>query len=31
MFVSKLRSTDSFGLVTFDDKGYTVLKGMKKS
>lgn len=31
MFVSKLRPTDSFGLVTFDDEGYTVLNGMKKS
>lgn len=31
MFVSKLRPSDSFGLVTFDDKGETILNGMKKS
>lgn len=31
MFVSKLRPSDSFGLVTFDDEGYTLIKGMKKS
>ena len=31
MFVSKLRPSDSFGLVTFDNHGYVVIKGTKKS
>ncbi len=31
MFVSKLRPTDSFGLVTFDTSGYVVVNAMKKS
>ena len=31
MFVSKLRPTDSFGLVTFNNKGYTLIQGIKKS
>ena len=31
MFVSKLRTNDSFGLVTFNSQGQTVLNGMRKS
>ena len=31
MFVSKLKPSDSFGLVTFNNQGFMVIKGIKKS
>lgn len=31
MFISKLRPSDSFGLVTFNSGGHVVIKGIKKS
>lgn len=31
MFVSKLRPSDSFGIVTFNDQGQVIVKGSKKS
>lgn len=31
MFVSKLRPTDSFGLVTFNNAGKVIIKGSRKS
>lgn len=31
MFISKLRDTDSFGLVIFNNQGQVVIKGTKKN